>query len=793
MSLRLTSRTVLAASLIAQSFVGFQHLPQARADWGPFESGELTSKEILQDASAGPLNVKSARLLTDNDAAFESKLDLIRDSKSSLRLAYYIFSNDHSSSALTEELIDAAQRGVKVQLLLDYHTNYKHLDLLSALEREGAKSTKGGSIAVRLFNRPTREIMKDAYFLTSDCSASAKSGSMTACSAEKLNSLERFFSAESDSKTLGGKISNLSSPFMSLFLSGLYSKNPSAIKAAVFEGGNIDPKAIKGNGDAPTPAELDQLKDFGRLLFDAKFKGSLEAKIKLALAFSMYGEELDPIYRVLSATIPVERERNSAAKADWKHLTDFLHHKLIVADDLRIQLGGRNIEDSYHTQPNKLSAKYTFMDTDMLLELSKPDSSVGNTFDRLFNFREMVATLSEVRQHAPNDMVQNMEITAQAMAACQPVKKASFAQYPICIQNTFAKLPYKNLETRMNDALQAMREKAAIFRAQYRATPQNRSDLLAVEDVKSMQLTYIENLPFSRRKKAGEETRIYGARADRDTSDGKSIHSLWTQGLRNTCKTSYDSKTKKRVVMHQGYVLFPANLLNAIGNMTNGRWDCRNVDIVILTNSPETTDLNIINFFARQQLKAILEQAQNSSAKGKANIRVFEYVKQPGTSLSLHSKVNILGDDAIVGSANADVRSYFMDTNNGVFIRNAPKFTANYLLTVGKLLNDRNVTVEVTKLLLETPSTTMIAQDIAALRGMIAQRGKAHLLTPERDRMMSDLVTKIQNHIYGTSQKLLDTRNIEVFRAENMTQEEQERERLRLEISDEFNSLLMLL
>lgn len=790
---QITSRVAVSAGLLAQSVVGFGQVPQAHADWGIFESGELTQKEILADSSAGPLKIKSARLLTDNDAAFQTKIDLIRNAKSSLRLAYYIMSNDHSSSVLMEELIEAARRGVKVRLLLDYHTNYKHLDLLSALEREGAKSTKGGSISVALFNRPSREVMKDAYFLTSDCAPSAKTGDMTACSADKLRRTESFFASEPSSKTLNGKISNLSSPFMSLFLSGLYSKNPTAIKAAFFEGSGFDPKSLQGGDTPPTPAELEQLKDFGRLLFDAKFKGSLEAKIKLALAFSMYGEELDPVYRALSSMLPVERERNESAKADWKHLTDFLHHKLLVADDERIQLGGRNVEDSYHTQPSKLSAKYTFMDTDVLMELQKADSSVGKTFDRLFGFKEMVATLAEVRKHAPNDMTQNLGVTAQAIAACQPVKKASFTQYPNCVQSTFAGLPYRTLEVRMNDAIQNMKEKAAIYRTQYQPAQLNVSDAFDAADIRSMQVTYIENVPFNRSNKVGAEERKYGAKGERDTRDGKSIHSLWTQGLRNTCKSSYETKSRKRVVLHQGYVLFPANLLSALGKMTSGEWDCRFVDVVILTNSPETTDLNIINFFARQQLKATLEQARNSSAKGKASVRVFEYKKQTDAVLSLHSKVNILGDDAIIGSANADVRSYFMDTNNGVFIRGAKKFIDNYLLKVGGLINDSNQTVEVTKALLDTPSATMIAEDIAALRGMIAQRGKSQLLTPERDKMLADIVTKLQTHIYKTSRELLDVRYIEMPTTDDFTRDLQERENKRLQIGDEFNSLLMLL
>lgn len=780
-------------TLCVAAQVALAPMSYAQADWGIFETGDLTTKEILQDSSTAALKVKAASLLTDNDEAFKSKIDAIRGAKESLRLAYYIFSNDYSSSVLTEELIEAANRGVKVSLLLDYHTNYKHLDLLSALEREGAKSRNGGRIEVRLYNRPTREVMIDSFFLTSDCSEQAKKGSMTACSADKLAKADAFFKQESTSVTLGGKVSQLSNPFMSLFLSGLYSKNPGALKLAVFEGSNLDPKAFTSEESKTSPEELEQLKDFGRLLFDAKFKGSLEAKIKLALAFSMYGEAIDPIYRALSTAIPVERERSEAGKKDWKHLTDFLHHKLLVADDQIIQLGGRNIEDSYHTQPNKLSAKYTFMDTDLSIQLKVKDKAVGATFDRLFNFREMVATLPEVRKHAPNDMTTNMDQTMAAVISCQPVKKANFANYPTCVKQTFELSPFKNLENRMNDAIAAMRSKASTFKAQYQPASSKSGTAFASEDVSAMMMTYAENLPFNRALPAGKETRVYGSRTGRDTKDGKSLHSLWEQGLRNACKVSYDTKTKKRVIMHQGYVLFPGNLVSALGSMTNGTWDCRNVDILIVTNSVDTTDLNIINFFARHQLKSILEQANQSSASGKARIRVLEYKKQADQALSLHSKVNVLGDDLMIGSANADVRSYYMDTNNGVYIRGAKKMNETYQKQIGAIVSDQSRVVDVTAALINTPTKVMIEQDIAGLKAMIAARGKADSLTPPREKQLVDLVTKLQTHVYETSKALLDWRLVDVQPVDDFSREEQEKRNRQLQLSDEFNSLMMLL
>ncbi|MEZ0391451.1 MAG: phospholipase D-like domain-containing protein, partial [Pseudobdellovibrionaceae bacterium] len=181
-----------------------------------------------------------------------------------------------------------------------------------------------------------------------------------------------------------------------------------------------------------------------------------------------------------------------------------------------------------------------------------------------------------------------------------------------------------------------------------------------------------------------------------ESSHGKYYHSLWVKGLENACAVSAKSKQRTRVVLHSAYVFFSSNLVNAIGSMINGRWNCKNVDIVILTNAIETTDLFAINIFARYQLNGILsynfmiEKQKNSfvtANQNKATIKYYEYnVQNAASGHSLHTKVSVLGDDVIVGSANADVRSYFMDTNNGVYIRNAKSMVRDYNQYIDSLI-----------------------------------------------------------------------------------------------------------
>ena len=75
----------------------------------------LSDEALMQRASAGPLTVREARVITDNDAAFQSKLKLVErakesvagiiaDPKRSVRLDEYYF-NTPREQILEEDLI----------------------------------------------------------------------------------------------------------------------------------------------------------------------------------------------------------------------------------------------------------------------------------------------------------------------------------------------------------------------------------------------------------------------------------------------------------------------------------------------------------------------------------------------------------------------------------------------------------------------------------------------------------------------------------------------------------------
>ncbi|WP_431637697.1 phospholipase D family protein [Dyella sp. KULCS107] len=85
------------------------------------------------------------RLLTFSTNALMSRVTLADHAKHTLDLQYYIFANDATGRLVAQRLLAAADRGVRVRLLLDDINIDKQLDMLDALDSHP-------NIEVRLFN-----------------------------------------------------------------------------------------------------------------------------------------------------------------------------------------------------------------------------------------------------------------------------------------------------------------------------------------------------------------------------------------------------------------------------------------------------------------------------------------------------------------------------------------------------------------------------------------------------------------------------------------------------------------
>jgi len=684
-------------------------------------------------AAVGPLSFKEGWVITDNDAAFAEKLRLIEQAKHSLDLAYYIFSDDYTSSLLSQALIDSANRGVRVRLLLDYFRAYKDLDRFSWLEQQGK-----GNIEVRFYNRPTLEIIKDAAFVTLSCADVGIQGS--ACDEEKTRAVNHHFEADALD---GQNISNSLFAGSSLFLSGLYGKHPQLMAYAITRGQAIDTEALVASASTADSDQTEQLKELGKLYFKARYMGGtkgLAAKLKFAFVRLTFAEQVNPVFDLVNTYLPLSRGNNKQAQKDWDYLTDFMHHKFLFADRTTLMLGGRNIEDSYHMQPNPLADKYIFMDTDMQLYLNRPNAELADSFDRLWQLRSMVASLDEVTQHAPNDLLMNFDVLQEALDACDQGENET------CVDH-YLDRHFVPQATRMQNIAdqhqQAIRRYTAEYRAAESPSPM-RVDAAA-------EIFYVENLPFANGQRG------YGVRHNHEAASNKHIHAQWRSSLQEVCAA--DTPTQREVIFHNAYLFLPANLLQDIAAMLDGTRPCRGVRLSLITNSLATTDLSIVNLLAVWQLKALADHLQeNGVSTDAAAFGYFEYQPVAGTRLSLHSKVMVFDDDIYIGSANADVRSLMMDSNNGFFIRNAPAFVQSYKQYLRQMITSSDFITDETHLIGRNKAEliTEMNQLIDQLLGRYVGPDR---ITDEQRRELKQRIQVTTQKVYELSRQIMRGNN----------------------------------
>ncbi|HPI41024.1 MAG TPA: hypothetical protein PLJ21_09480, partial [Pseudobdellovibrionaceae bacterium] len=546
-----------------------------------------------------------------------------------------------------------------------------------------------------------------------------------------------------------------------------------------------------------------------KLLFQAQFKKDLQAALKVKIALSMYGPQLNPIINEIYGRIPLDQMAESSA-LDWEHLSDYTHHKLLLVGNRSAQLGGRNIENSYHMKKNSLSAKYIFMDTDIAFKIKENGDLLIQTFQELWNFKERVIELGEVLKLMPNDFISNTEAFKLSLMACQPTAyktaqdRANFSE---CLKTQIKSQPnYLNQSQRLEQMEVNLNKKSNIYWTNYypqiqvnetwkksqTSVSKDYDDSISSQDIESMIVSYIENLPYNRNLPVQNRKRLYGSQYGNDLLNGKEIHHLWQKGLEDTCKMA-SKKSPQRVILHSAYFLPSSGLMRTFAKMMDGTLNCRYVRVTFLTNSIATTDLNIINAIARYQFLAFY-QILKQKAEGSAQFELFEYLPTAsGPSNSLHTKLSLFGDQLIIGSANADVRSYYMDTNNGFYLRNAKSLIADYTQWVDSLLQDSQKTRNLSSISLNNPQTItdLFTEDALLIEGLLKRYNYSDRIKPETKATLITYANKIGAFVYDRSLKIFSDRFIEVPGQEYF-EEEQTRKKEQLEIMKEFDRWLQL-
>jgi len=106
------------------------------------------SRSILKYFSYKSINLSSSSAfysLDDPKDAFSSRLFLVNHAKQSIDIQYYIYKDDKTGVYFSHRLLEAANRGIKIRILLD--------DLSSSgLDREWRSISEHPNIELRLFN-----------------------------------------------------------------------------------------------------------------------------------------------------------------------------------------------------------------------------------------------------------------------------------------------------------------------------------------------------------------------------------------------------------------------------------------------------------------------------------------------------------------------------------------------------------------------------------------------------------------------------------------------------------------
>jgi putative cardiolipin synthase len=772
----------------------------------------LTTAEIQKLASSSKINLQSAAVIIDNDAAYDSKLAMIKSAQKEIRMVYFIYSNDDSSSVLTRELIRKAQSGVKVKLLVDLITNYGKMDLFSMMIKEGR-----GNIDVRFYNFPSAQIVADTKYMTLPCPKTVNPDPNT-CQKFKAGLMKSLASQETTF-------------FSRMMLAGLYGKNPTALKVAMGFGAGIDPADYKKK-EGEESQDIGQLFEFFKILVDAKINHDISSMIKVQIAMATHAAELNPVMNELTGRLPFINEATIPGKQishaqEWDHFTDYVHHKLLAVDGREFQLGGRNIEDSYHMKSRLgTMGKYIFMDTDFHGVASAGGTAqIEKSFDSMFNMSEMVADFKKIHSLMPFDIPSNPEALGMAAGSClQDAQAGKVAAEKIgaCIEGRFTQMPnFVSESARQVKANSMMNDSATNYLTKYQGTAKKQitdnwkmqksygsdSSQLSQADLQTAEIYYIENTSFN--VKDAKKIRRVGSRIGAEDKYNKNIHALWYKGLENACKVSRDEKQEKRVILHTAYLFMPSGLTHKIGKMMNGDFgDCSRVRLTLLTNSFQTTDLNVINIFARYQMiqlfkhyRDMVDYEKSFNAGGQftykrwfPKLEYFEYnASSVGTGISLHTKLSLLGDDMIVGSANADTRSYFMDSNNGVFIRNAHELVRDYTNFIDDIIDDKNKSTEWTaKFAAYTPEAIQ-QENKFILEAMLKRWDKKGRINDTKKAAILGTIDRLGKRITDATYGLLNFREnyIKTKSAGNADRSKFERELNAL--ANEFDDLFKVL
>ena len=258
----------------------------------------------MRNESSTPLpRFTGVRLLTDNDDAWQAKRHLIANAQRTLDLSYFILEVDGSTSRVLLDLIDAAERGVKVRLLVDYFMTFEQAAALRALAGVA-------NIEVRRYGLPT----------------AAWLAALEAAGIDRDGFVKALMAANGPKLAEALKGNTIFAPAVASEVASLHTE--------------------PGENPANFPMQV------------LSALPSMATAAGLAPDIAAVGTAIDRAAALRKVALVIEIVRG------LKHFPHRTHHKLLLADSKWFVMGGRNLADAYQCEmPPQGRA---FQDTDIL-------------------------------------------------------------------------------------------------------------------------------------------------------------------------------------------------------------------------------------------------------------------------------------------------------------------------------------------------------------------------------------------------------------------------------------------
>jgi cardiolipin synthase len=130
----------LLAQLSACTMVRFDKRSVYKYD-RPFATEDESFRRSLGAFGFAMVDGNSAEILNNGDAIFPSMTAAIREAKMTVNLESYIFKDDRAGKIIADALMDAAQRGIEVRVLVDGTGSKFSGGLLDRMRKAGVKAS----------------------------------------------------------------------------------------------------------------------------------------------------------------------------------------------------------------------------------------------------------------------------------------------------------------------------------------------------------------------------------------------------------------------------------------------------------------------------------------------------------------------------------------------------------------------------------------------------------------------------------------------------------------------------